>query len=219
MAPGAGRTAQTAWSAARGLRNRLPNVGSMTAQGGARTDETPRMLLVFDGLGHDELIRPAQVAAILTALEEIFLVTLLRDAPAPDYARREWALDYDAQATHIGLEGLTLESPLHVLLALPWHVYTVPFSAFAYGVAHVFGAPSHSAPLFDRARDDFWSTRLAGSSPKAEWMEWQAWLEYKHEEVVRTVPFHLAEVDLELTLPPDPEPEPGSEGEPDAPFD
>ena len=33
-------------------------------------------------------------------------------------------------------------------------------------------------------------------------MEWQAWLEYKHEEVVRLVPFHLAEVDIELTLPP-----------------
>ena len=33
-------------------------------------------------------------------------------------------------------------------------------------------------------------------------MEWQAWLEYKHEEVVRSVPFHLAEVDIELTLPP-----------------
>ena len=50
------------------------------------------MLLVFEGMGADELIRPAQVAAVLTALEEIFLVTLLRDAPPPDHARREWAL-------------------------------------------------------------------------------------------------------------------------------
>jgi hypothetical protein len=62
------------------------------------------MLLVFEGLGADELIRPAQVAAVLTALDEIFLVTLLRDAPPPDHARREWALDYDAQAVQIGLE-------------------------------------------------------------------------------------------------------------------
>jgi hypothetical protein len=173
------------------------------------------MLLVFDGLAADDLVRPAQVAAVLTALEEIFLVTLLRDAPPPDHTRREWALAYDDQAVQIGLEGLTLESPLHVVLALPWHVYTVPFSAFAYGVAHVFGAPSQSAPVFDRAREDFWSSRLAGGSPKAEWMEWQAWLEYKHEEVLRTVPFHLAEVDIELTLPPALEPEPGPHGPPD----
>jgi hypothetical protein len=173
------------------------------------------MLLVFDGLAADDLVRPAQVAAVLTALEEIFLVTLLRDAPPPDHTRREWALEYEDQAVQIGLEGLTLESPLRVVLALPWHVYTVPFSAFAYGVAHVFGAPSESAPVFDRAREDFWSTRLAGGSPKAEWMEWQAWLEFKHEEVMRTVPFHLTEVDIELTLPPALEPEPGPHGPPD----
>lgn len=193
----------------------------MTAQGGARIDEMPRMLLVFEGLSPDEPIRPAQVAATLTALEEIFLVTLLRDAPPPDHARREWALDYDAQGLQIALERLTLDSPLHVLLALPWHVYTVPFSAFAYGVAHVFGAPSESAPLFERAREDFWSSRLAGGSPKPEWMEWQAWLEYKHEELVRLVPFHLAEVDIELTLPPEPESEPGpeTEAETDESFD
>jgi hypothetical protein len=170
--------------------------------------EPPRMLLVFDGVGAGELIRPAEVAAVLTALDEISLVTLLRDAPPPDHARREWALDYDAEAAPLGLEGLTLESRLHVVLALPWHAYTVPFSAFAYGVAHVFGAPSQSAPLFERAREEFWSTRLAGDSPKAEWMQWQAWLEYKHEEVVRLVPFHLGEVDIEMTLPPALEPEP-----------
>ena len=176
----------------------------MTAQGAARSDDTPRMVLVFDGLGADELVRPAHVAAILTALEEIFLVTLLRDAPPPDHPRREWALGYDTEAAQVGLEGLTLDPPLHVLLALPWHVYTVPFSAFTYGVAHVFGAPSRSAPMFDRAREDFWSSRLSGSSPNAEWMEWQAWLEHKHEQVVRIVPFRLAEVDIELTLPPEP---------------
>jgi hypothetical protein len=178
----------------------------MTAQGGA--DETPRMLLVFEGLPDDEVVRPAQVAAILTALEEIFLVTLLRDTPPPDHPRREWALDYDAQAQNIGLDGLALESAVHVLLALPWHVYTVPFSAFAYGVAHVFGAPARSAPLFERAREDFFSSRLAGEEPKAEWMEWQAWLEHKHEEIVRLVPFRLGEVDIELTLPPEPEADP-----------
>jgi hypothetical protein len=193
----------------------------MTAQGGAEIEKTPRLLLVFEGLGPDELVRPAHAAAVLTALEEIFLVTLLRDAPPPDHARREWALDYDASDVHIGLDGLTLESPLHVVLALPWHVYTVPFSAFAYGVAHVFGAPAQSAPLFDRAREDFWTTRLSGSSPTAEWMEWQAWLEYKHEEVVRMVPFHLAEVDIELALPPaherEPEPEPKPHGPPPEP--
>ena len=180
-----------------------------------RADETPRMLLVFEGIAADEPIRPVQVAAVLSTLEEIFLVTLLRDAPPPDYRRRAWVWDYDAQSMHVSLDGLRLESPLHVELALPWHAYTVPFSAFAYGVAHVFGAPSHSAPLFERAREDFWITRLAGENAKAEWMEWQAWLEYKHEEVVRLVPFHLAEVDIELTLPPPREPEREPPGPPE----
>jgi hypothetical protein len=177
----------------------------MTAEGEARVGETPRMLLVFETVGPGEVIRPVQVAAVLSSLEEIFLVTLLRDAPPPDHRRREWVWDYDAQSLHVRLAGLRLESPLQVLLALPWHVYTVPFSAFAYGVAHVFGAPSQSAPVFDRAREDFWSSRLAGKSPKAEWMEWQAWLEYQHEEVARTVPFRLAEVDIALTLPTEPD--------------
>ena len=43
------------------------------------------MLLVFEGWARTSLIRPAQVAAVLTALEEVFLVTLLRDAPPPDH--------------------------------------------------------------------------------------------------------------------------------------
>jgi hypothetical protein len=177
----------------------------MTAEGATSGTETPRMLLVFEGVGAGEAIRPIQVAAVLSTLEEIFLATLLRDAPPPDHRRREWVWDYDAKSMHVELAGLRLESPLRVLLALPWHVYTVPFSAFAYGVAHVFGAPSQSAPVFDRAREDFWSSRLAAETPKAEWMEWQAWLEYKHEEVARTVPFQLAEVDITVTLPPEPE--------------
>jgi hypothetical protein len=176
----------------------------MTAEGGATAAETPRMRLVFESAIAGEPVRPVHVAAALSSLEEIFLVTLLRDAPPPDHRRREWVLDYDAQALHVRLEGLRFGSPLEILLGLPWHVYTVPFSAFAYGVAHVFGAPSTSAPVFDRAREDFWSSRLAGESPKAEWMEWQAWLEYKHEEVARTVPFRLAEVDIAPTLAPEP---------------
>ena len=177
----------------------------MTAEDPARTAETPHMLLVFEGMGAAGPIRPVQVAAVLSGLEEIFLVTLLRDAPPPDHARREWVLGLRRRVLHIGLAGLRLESPLEILLALPWHVYTVPFSAFAYGLAHVFGAPSRSAPVFDRSREDFWSSRLAGDSPKPEWMEWQAWLEYKHEEVARTVPFRLSEVDIAVTLPPGPE--------------
>ena len=70
----------------------------MTAQGATRGAETPRMLLVFEGMGADEPIRPVQVAAVLSSLEEIFLVTLLRDAPPPDHLRREWVWDYDAQS-------------------------------------------------------------------------------------------------------------------------
>jgi hypothetical protein len=122
----------------------------MTGQGGAGTGETPRMRLVFEGLGADELIRPAQVAAVLTALEEIFLVTLLRDAPPRDHARREWALDYDAQAEQIGLEGLALEVSLHVAVR-PHRSASAPSPTDR---ARVRRAP-RSAPLFDRAREDF----------------------------------------------------------------
>jgi hypothetical protein len=114
------------------------------------------MLLVFERADAAAL-RPVQVAALLSSLEEIFLVTLLRDAPPPDHQGREWAWDYHAQSLHIRLAGLTLSSPLHVLIALPWHAFTLPFSSFAYGIAHVFGAPTTAAPMFDRAREDFWT--------------------------------------------------------------
>jgi hypothetical protein len=190
----------------------------MTVESGPRAADPPRMLLVFNGVAPDAPIRPVEVAAVLSSLEEIFLVTLLRDAPPPDYREREWIWDYDAQSLHVRLAGLSLETPLRVTLAVPWHVYTVPFSAFAYGLAHVFGPPSESAEVFERAREDFWSSRLAGEHPKPEWMEWQAWLEYKHEQVQRTVPFRLATVDVGLALPaPEPEPLPAAEPEPEQP--
>jgi hypothetical protein len=181
----------------------------MTAEDPAATAQTPPMLLIFQSISDGGPVRPVQVAAVLSSLEEIFLVTLLRDAPPPDHRRRDWAWDYDAESEHIGLAGLRLESPLEIVVTLPWHVYTVPFAAFAYALAHVFGPPATSAPVFDRAREDFWSSRLAGDSPQAEWMQWQAWLEYKHEEVARTVPFRLSEVDIELTLPPASDAPPG----------
>jgi hypothetical protein len=160
------------------------------------------MLLVFARAATDEPVRPIEVAAVLTSLEEIFLVTLLRDAPPPDHRGRDWAWDYDTQSLHIQLTGVDLAPTLRVLVTIPWHVYTVPFSAFAYGLAHVFGAPATSATLFERAREDFWSTRLAGEQPKPEWLEWQAWLELKYEQV-QLVPFRLAEVDVVLSLPPE----------------
>lgn len=171
---------------------------------GLPAPDAPRMLLVFERAG-DEPIRPVQVAAILSSLEEIFLVTLLRDAPPPDHRGREWAWDYDTQSMHIRVEGLTLTSSLQLLVGLPWHAYTLPFSAFAYGIAHVFGTPTTAAQVFDRARDDFWSSRLACEEPKPEWLEWQAWLELKHEEVARAIPFRLSEVDIALSLPPEAE--------------
>ena len=62
--------------------------------------------------------------------------------------------------------------------------------------------------MVERAREDFWSSRLAGADPKAEWMKWQAWLEHKHEQIVRLVPFRLGEIDIELTLPPEPDANP-----------
>jgi hypothetical protein len=45
------------------------------------------MLLVFERADAAAL-RPVQVAALLSSLEEIFLVTLLRDAPPPDHQGR-----------------------------------------------------------------------------------------------------------------------------------
>jgi hypothetical protein len=169
--------------------------------------EPPRMLLAFTRAATDAPVRPIEVAAVLSAIEEIFLVTLLRDAPPPDHRGRDWAWDYDAQAQHIELSGIELGSPLRVLVSLPWHVYSVPFSAFAYAVAHVFGAPARSAELFERAREDFWNTRLSGG-PKPEWLEWHGWLELKYEQV-QLVPFRLSEADVVLTLPPEPDAAPG----------
>ena len=163
------------------------------------------MLLVFEGIGADEPIRPVQVAAVLSGLEEVFLVTLLRDAPPPDHRRREWVWDYDAQSLHVGLAGLRLESPLRDPARAPVARLHGPFSAFAYGVAHVFGAPAHRrAAVRPRPRGLLEQPPRGRAARSAEWMEWQAWLEYKHEEVERTVPFRLAEVDIALTLPPEP---------------
>ena len=143
------------------------------------------MLLVFEGVGADGPIRPVQVAAVLRALEEIFLAPFCATRPRPITPAR-MGLGLRRQSLHIGLAGLRLESPLQVLLALPWHVYTGPFSAFAYGVAHVFGPPTARHPCsIARARTSG-APASPASSPKAEWMEWQAWLEYKHEEVART---------------------------------
>ena len=91
---------------------------------------------------------------------------------------------------------------LQVLVGLPWHAYTLPFCAFAYGIAHVFGARTTAAPVFDRAREDFWSSRLAGDEPKPDWLEWQAWLELKHEQAELAIPFRLSDVDIALSLSP-----------------
>jgi hypothetical protein len=176
----------------------------MTGEGPAEQPavEPPRMLLVFARAASDDPVRPIEVAAILASIEEIFLVTLLRDAPPPDHRGRDWAWDYDTQSLHIELTEVDLASVLRVLVTIPWHVYTVPFSAFAYALAHVFGAPENAATLFERAREDFWSTRLASEEPKHDWLEWQAWLEIKYEDV-QLVPFRLSEVDVLLTLPPE----------------
>ena len=112
--------------------------------------------------------------------------------------------DYDAERLTVRLASVRFDERLEVILSLPWYVYMVPFSAFSYGLAHVFGVRVTAAPLFARAREDFWASRLAGANPRPEWMEWQAWLEYKHEQMQRVVPFRLREVDVELTLPPEP---------------
>jgi hypothetical protein len=173
--------------------------------------EPPQMLLVFGRAATDAPIRPIEVAAVLNSIEEIFLVCLLRDAPPPDHRGRDWAWDYAVEPLHIELAELELASPLRVLVTLPWHVYTVPFSAFAYALAHVFGPPARAAPLFENARQDFWRSRLAGGEPKPEWLEWHGWLEFKFEQV-QIVPFRLSEVDIVLTLPPEAE----AEAEPDA---
>jgi hypothetical protein len=165
--------------------------------------QPPRMLLAFARAGTDAPVRPIEVAEVLASVEEIFIVTLLREAPPPDHRWRDWAWEYEVQALHIELSGLGLGLPLRVLVTLPWHVYSVPFSAFAYAIAHVFGAPARAVELFEKAREEFWTTRLAGD-PTPEWLEWQSWLELKYEQV-QLVPFRLSEVDVVLTLPPEPD--------------
>ena len=112
--PRAGRTGASAALAARGLRNRPPNVGCMTAQGGAGAAETPADAARLRGLGADDLIRPAQVAAVLSGARG----GLPRHAPArraparPSAARVGSGLRHPGHA--VGLAGLPLESPLHV---------------------------------------------------------------------------------------------------------
>ena len=39
-------------------------------------------------------------------------------------------------------------------------------------------------------------------------MAWRAWLENKHEQIVRLVAVRLGQIDIELTLPPEPEANP-----------
>jgi hypothetical protein len=60
--------------------------------------------------------------------------------------------------------------------------------------------PAQEESVFERAREDFWNTRLAVDQPKPEWLEWQAWLELKHEQIA-AVSLRLREIDVALAPP------------------
>ena len=165
------------------------------------TGETPRMLLVFDG-GR----RRADPARRGRRGPHGARGDLPRHAPArraaarPPRARVGLGLRRPVDA-HRASTALRLESPLQSCSRCRGTSYTVPFSAFAYGVAHVFGAPAQAAPLFDRAREDFWSTRLAGGQPEAR----SGWSGRRGSSTstrrcARRCRSTSTEVDIELTL-------------------
>jgi hypothetical protein len=151
----------------------------------------------------DRPLRPIEVSAVLTGVEEIYLVSLMRDTPPPDAWRgSDWLWETHGRSLQVRLKAVRLESPLHVLLDLPWPVYATAFSGFAFGLAHVFGAPLRAAAAFERARADFWETRLAADKRKQEWLEW------KRAEAEKRVPFKLREVQIRAHLPASGEKEP-----------
>ena len=117
----------SAASAARGLRNPPPNVGCMTAQGRAGPHETPRMRLVFEGIGADEPIRP--VAGRRRAVGprgDLPGHAPARRAPARSPPARVGAGTTTPRRCTSGSPDCGSSRRSRSCSRCPWHVYTRP---------------------------------------------------------------------------------------------
>ena len=81
------------------------------------------------------------------------MISLVDEPPPLESAETDaWIWGFDGLSLNLRLAAIRYQSPLHVLLELPWPVHLTAFSTFAYGVSHIFGVPYKAAARFHRAR-------------------------------------------------------------------
>ena len=148
-------------------------------------------------------IRPTDVAWILTTLEEIYAVSVMRNMPPAGFEREpEWVAHVDMFSGGVRLGAIRKQSDLHVLLELPAIVYAGGFVGICFGIANVLGAPLRAAARFQRAREEFWNSRLSADQSKLDYYEW------KRGEATKRQRLPLKTVDVTDQLPPLPPPAP-----------
>jgi len=166
-------------------------------------EQPPGLLLEFTEPGYEDMppqLRypvPADVAAVLTTVEAIYNVTVLNfPTPTPgEDGELEWLRRYSARSRRLGVRAIRMESPLQILLELPWPVYATGFAGLAYGISHVLGVPYRAAARFYGARDEYWTMRLQEAKSKEEWLDWKA------QQAERQIPFRLMRVEETNRLP------------------
>ena len=142
--------------------------------------------------GHWAPIRPVEAAAVITAIEEIYLAGIRHDLPPRRYQKRlDWAVNAHARSLTLRVKAIRLGSPLHIVLDIPPPAYVPAFAFFAYGLAKVFGMPYRAAAIFERAREDYFNQRLDTAEAK------DRWLDYKANRAARESQFRLRAVDAE----------------------
>lgn len=147
------------------------------------------------GEGHWDYVRPVEAGAVLWAIEEIYLASILNDLPPEDYRERpEWAAEADPRSLTLRLHSLRMGSPLHVIVDIPSAIYVPTFAAFCYGLAHVFGVPYRAATAFESARQSYFAQRVATARAKDEW------LDYKAERVEQQTRLRLKAVDVVVPM-------------------
>lgn len=145
----------------------------------------------------DVPVRPLAVAGVISVVEELYVVSFAKDAPPPSYAKRpDWAWEYDLGSLQARLSAVRMESDLHLLLDLPWPVYVGGFTAFTYGLAHVFGVPYKAVARFHKARKEYWESRREDEEAR------QQYFDFKKEQAAKRLPFELREVHETPKLPP-----------------
>jgi hypothetical protein len=66
---------------------------------------------------------------------------------------------------------IQLGSPLEFVFEIPWEAWAVGGSAFLGGLATLFGVPMKAAAEFEKARAEFWRSRLEADDAKRRWIE------------------------------------------------